>query len=100
VVADAPAAPPGLFDGVMIGAAPAPASVAPAPAQKRGRPRKGEARPKAPTVIEQQVGHSAAESLAQLPTACDVGTKKNSQGVKETWTGYKLQSTPRTATSR
>jgi hypothetical protein len=31
-----------------------------------------------------------AESLAQLPTACDVGSKKNSKGFKETWTGYKL----------
>ena len=34
--------------------------------------------------------HSAAASLAQLPTACDVGSKKNSKGFKETWTGYKL----------
>ena len=25
-----------------------------------------------------------------LPTACDVGTKKNSKGYKETWVGYKL----------
>jgi len=38
------------------------------------------------------VGQSAAERLAQLPTACDVGSKKNSQGFKETWTGYKLHS--------
>jgi hypothetical protein len=28
--------------------------------------------------------------LADLPTACDVGSKKNSKGYKETWTGYKL----------
>ena len=28
--------------------------------------------------------------LADLPTACDVGCKKNSKGYKETWTGYKL----------
>ena len=88
----APAAPPGLFDGVMSEAAAAaePAAAVPAPVKKRGRPRKGEERPKAPTVIERQVGQSAAESLAQLPTACDVGSKKNSQGFKETWTGYKL----------
>jgi hypothetical protein len=28
--------------------------------------------------------------LADLPTACDLGCKKNSKGYKETWTGYKL----------
>ena len=28
--------------------------------------------------------------LADLPTACDVGAKKNSKGFKETWVGYKL----------
>jgi len=28
--------------------------------------------------------------LAELPTACDVGSKKNSKGYKETWIGYKL----------
>ena len=30
------------------------------------------------------------QMLADLPTACDVGGKKNSKGDKETWTGYKL----------
>ena len=40
--------------------------------------------------MERQVGKSVAESLAQLPTAYDVGSKKNSKGFKETWTGYKL----------
>ena len=28
--------------------------------------------------------------LADLPSTCDVGCKKNSKGDKETWTGYKL----------
>ncbi len=28
--------------------------------------------------------------LAELPTQCDVGAKKNSKGFKETWIGYKL----------
>ena len=28
--------------------------------------------------------------LDDLPTGCDVGTKKNSKGYKETWIGYKL----------
>ncbi len=30
------------------------------------------------------------QMLADLPTACDVGSKKNSKGYKETWIGYKL----------
>lgn len=62
------------------------------PARKRGRPRKGEQAPLRPlTRIERQAaGMSLEAMLAQLPTACDVGTKKNSQGYKESWTGYKL----------
>jgi hypothetical protein len=90
--APAPAEPSGLLDGATVAAAPAVVSAepVPAPAKKRGRPRKGEKRPKEPTVIERQVGQSVTESLAQLPTACDVGSKKNSKGFKETWTGYKL----------
>ena len=85
-------APVGLFDGAPVDGASAVASAAPVPAppKKRGRPRKGEERPKELTVIERQVDQSAAASLAQLPTACDVGSKKNSKGFKETWTGYKL----------
>ena len=30
------------------------------------------------------------EMLDELPRACNVGTKKNSQGYKESWIGYKL----------
>lgn len=30
------------------------------------------------------------EMLKELPKACDVGCKKNSQGYTESWTGYKL----------
>jgi hypothetical protein len=30
------------------------------------------------------------EMLADLPNQCDVGTKKNSKGHKETWIGYKF----------
>ncbi|CAK0742159.1 transposase [Gammaproteobacteria bacterium] len=65
------------------------ASVSP-PVKKRGRPRKGEERPKEPTVLETQVGQSIREALANLPIACDVGNKTNSKGFKETWTEYKL----------
>ena len=82
------AAPAGLFAAATVDAAAA--APVPAPPKKRGRPRKGEERPKELTVIERQVDQSVAASLAQLPTACDVGSKKNSKGFKETWTGYKL----------
>ena len=58
--------------------------------KKRGRPRKGEQRPKEPTVLERQVTQPVEQNLKGLPMACDFGTKKNSKGVKETWVGYKL----------
>ena len=68
-----------------------PAPDNPAPPRKRGRPRKDEQRPKPePTRLERQVTQSLGQMLADLPTACDVGCKKNSKGYKETWTGYKL----------
>jgi hypothetical protein len=70
-------------------AEPAPAAEPPAP-KKRGRPRKGEVRIPEPSVIERQVGQSLEQNLAELPTVCDVGTKKNSKGFKESWIGYKL----------
>jgi len=58
---------------------------------KRGRPRKGEITPpKAPKRVELQVARSLEENLKDLPTHCNVGTKKNSKGYKETWIGYKL----------
>jgi hypothetical protein len=52
-------------------AKPKPPKAAP---RKKGRPRRGEVR----------------EALAELPVHCDVGTKKNSKGYKESWIGYKL----------
>jgi hypothetical protein len=68
-----------------------PAPDNPAPPRKRGRPRKDDERPKpAPTRLERQVTQTLDQMLADLPTACDVGCKKNSKGYKETWTGYKL----------
>ena len=61
------------------------------PPRKRGRPRKDAQRPKPePTRLERQVTQNLGQMLADLPTACDVGCKKNSKGYKETWTGYKL----------
>ena len=61
------------------------------PPRKRGRPRKDEERPKPePTRLERQASQNVNQMLAELPTACDVGCKKNSKGYKETWVGYKL----------
>ena len=58
---------------------------------KRGRPKQGEARVKPQTRIEKQVaGMTLPDMIADLSTACDVGTKQNSKGYKTSWTGYKL----------
>jgi hypothetical protein len=63
----------------------------PAPPKKRGRPSKGEERPPVPpTRLEQQGHRSLEENLADLPTACAVGCKRNSKGHQDTWIGYKL----------
>lgn len=65
--------------------------VAPKVAAKRGRPKQGEERIKPLTRIEKQAsGMGLADMLNDLPTACDVGTKKNSKGYKVSWIGYKL----------
>ena len=59
--------------------------------KKRGRPKKGEERPEEPTRLERQAaGQSLSAMIAELPKACNVGTKKNSKGYKTSWTGYKL----------
>jgi hypothetical protein len=60
--------------------------------KKRGRPKKGEIRESQPedTRLTLQVNQTAAEGLSDIPTACDVGCKKNAKGYKETWVGYKL----------
>jgi len=63
----------------------------PGPKRKPGGPRKDE--PAAPNVlkrVELQGGRSLEENLSDLPTVCNVGTKKNSKGYKTTWVGYKL----------
>jgi len=55
-------------------------------AKKRGRPKQGDACVKSQTRIEKQAaGLSLTEMLEDLPTACDVGTKKNSKGYKTSW---------------
>ncbi len=59
--------------------------------KKRGRPRKGEERPKVLTRLERQAAQQPlSEMLADLPRACNVGTKRNSKGHTTSWIGYKL----------
>ena len=66
-------------------------AVAATPTRKRGRPKKGEVvTEKEPRRLERQVGQTLAEMLADLPTCCNVGTKKNAKGYKTSWIGYKL----------
>jgi Transposase domain (DUF772) len=60
------------------------------PKQKQGRPKKGEEPVKVPTRLERQRTMTLEEMLADLPRQCDVGTKKNSKGYKETWIGFKF----------
>jgi len=62
----------------------------PKPKHKRGRPKKGETREAPePKRLELQPGRSLQENLADLPKGCDWGCKKNSQGKREWWKGYK-----------
>jgi len=58
---------------------------------KKGRPKKGEVRPeKQEKRLNLQINQTAAEALKDIPTVCNVGSKTNAQGYKETWRGYKL----------
>jgi IS5 family transposase len=58
--------------------------------KKRGSPKEGEVRVKEVSRLFLQVNQSPAEALRDIPTSCDVGSKTNAQGYKETWRGYKL----------
>lgn len=46
--------------------------------------------PAEPTRLERQLTQVPEIALLELPTACDVGCKTNSQGNKDYWIGYKL----------
>jgi Transposase DDE domain/Transposase domain (DUF772) len=61
-----------------------------APKRKRGRPRKGEVVVKEPRRLEIQAGQTLTQMLADLPTHCAVGTKRNAKGHTTSWIGYKL----------
>ena len=58
-------------------AAPKPKAAKPKRRRKRGRPRKGEEQAKEPSRLERQLTMSLPQMLADLPRACDVGTKRN-----------------------
>ena len=60
------------------------------PKRPQGRPKKGEiVPPKEPTRLERQQSMTLEEMIEDLPKECDRGTKKNSQGYKVSWNGYK-----------
>jgi len=60
------------------------------PMRKLGRPKKGEESIKEPTRLERQRSMTLEEMLEDLPHQCDVGTKTNSKGLKESWIGFKF----------
>ena len=68
------------------------------PKGKRGRRKKGEPvqpkdeaiQPKEEKRLNRQVGMSLTQMLADLPTACNVGSKRNAKGHTTSWIGYKL----------
>lgn len=58
---------------------------------KRGRPKCGEERaPKEIKRLVRQKTMTLKEMLEDIPTGCDIGTKRNSKGYQESWKGYKL----------
>ena len=81
-------------DATAIEAREKPAKTPETPAaapRKRGRPKKGEAAaPKEPRRLERQAGMTLHEMLADLPTGCTIGTKRNAKGHTTSWIGYKL----------
>ena len=70
--------------------APKPKAAKPKWRRKRGRPRKGEEQAKEPSRLERQLTMSLPQMLADLPRACDVGSKRNAKGHTTSWIGYKL----------
>ena len=64
---------------------------APVAKRKRGRPKKGETVPaKEPRRLARQVGQTLEQMLAELPSHCNIGTKRNAKGHTTSWIGYKL----------
>ena len=57
---------------------------------KQPRRKKGEGRNQSWKRLERQQTMTLKEMLADLPTACDCGSKRNSKGYPQHWVGYKL----------
>lgn len=62
----------------------------PKPKKKRGRPARGETPVPDLTRIERQMTMKVEEMVAELPTVCDRGVKRNSKGYTKSWNGFKL----------
>ncbi len=82
-------------DATAIEARETPVKAAPAaheaPKRKRGRPKSGEVvAAKEPRRLQRQTGQTLSQMLAELPTCCNVGTKRNAKGHTTSWIGYKL----------
>ena len=59
--------------------------------RQRGRPKKGKEAPKKePKRLDQQLGMTLGQMLADLPTRCNIGAKHNAKGHMTTWIGFKL----------
>ena len=56
-----------------------------------GRPKKGQtAQPPTPKRLALQLTRTLEANLAELPCRCDIGFKRNAQGLHNSWRGYKL----------
>ena len=83
-------------DATAIEAREKPAKKAPKPLKPKrrpGRPKQGEVvakSPEPPKRLPRQLDQDPPQALAELPTACDVGAKRNSKGHTTSWIGYKL----------
>lgn len=66
-----------------------PQEASPDSAAKRGKRRARSASTSA-SPMRRQRQQNLAQMMAEIPTACDRGTKCNAQGYKTSWNGYKL----------
>jgi len=70
---------------------PPPPPKKPAKRTKRGRPKKGEeVGQRRSDRLKRQPTLDLREMLADLPTRCDIGSKRDSKGFRHNWIGYKL----------
>lgn len=82
-------------DGSAIEGREKPTPKAKAEAKPKPKPRRKAGEPKSLEQMKRTERQASgrmtlAEMIAELPRACDVGTKTNSAGHKHTWVGYKL----------